>query len=154
VSFTHCCRTAPIAKSDAFTARLIGAPGTGCTNIVAFARARFDSQKEFSVCSDHSMSALVFFAPFSRSLSEWLECFRGPRYETSVEVNHHLRNFLAFAGFEAFTIASTRSASGFLPSVFTVYPKNVISLTPNTHFAELITTPYLFNRSNSIRRCS
>jgi hypothetical protein len=66
--FTICCNT-PIAKFDVSTARLIGAPGTGYANIVAFARAPFDSRKTSSDRTDHSMSALLFFNPFKRSLS-------------------------------------------------------------------------------------
>jgi hypothetical protein len=50
-------------------------------------------------------------------------------------------------------MASTRSDSEFIPSVFTVYPKNVISLTPNTHFAELIVfvvLPFVFGGNQEI----
>ena len=68
VSFARCCNAAPIAKSDASTARLMGAPGIGCANIVALARARFDSLKLVLASSDQIMGMLPFFAPYSKSL--------------------------------------------------------------------------------------
>ena len=52
VSFARYCNIAPIAKSVASTARLMGAPGIGCPNIVASARARFDSLKLVLASSD------------------------------------------------------------------------------------------------------
>ena len=49
--------------------RLTGAPGLGCANIVALARARFDSRKLFSACSDHSIDALHLAVSFKKSLN-------------------------------------------------------------------------------------
>ena len=69
VSLSRCWSTAPIAKSKASTARLTGAPGIGCINIVAFARARFHSRKLFSARPDHSIVALHFVVPFNKSFS-------------------------------------------------------------------------------------
>ena len=69
-------------------------------------------------------------------------------------IPRYLCNVLIFAGSGASLMALTRSASGFIPCSSTVWPKKATSFMPNSHFARLITTPYLFKRSNKIRKCS
>jgi hypothetical protein len=125
-SFIICCNTAPIAKFDASTARLIGTPGTGCANIVAFARARFDSREASSDRTDHSMSALLFFNPFRRSLSGCsVSAALGIKRRRKLIIPRYLRSYFTSPGFGAFTIASTREAIGFIPSIV-IYPALIV----------------------------
>lgn len=45
------------------------------------------------------------------------------------------------------------SASDFISSAVMVYPKNMISLAPNSHFAGFIATAYSSKRLNEFSRC-
>lgn len=139
---TYCCKTAPIAKSDASVNTASGAPGAGYDSIAASARLFLQSSKALTASSFQERTAFPFIFPSKRSCNgAYVTAALGKHRLLKFTVPKKRRSSFAVCGLGNCSTASAFSGKGLIPFSDTSKPRNFTMGSPHTHFAELITTP-------------